>query len=92
MFKGAVGTTYKISRPVPVAVVGSTVLAVGVALIVLPGPAIVVIPIGLAILSIEFAWARMWLKKLRHSISSQGAESRASRAEDYRQRTWRRDD
>jgi tellurite resistance protein TerC len=80
MFKSAVDITYKIARRITVAVVGTTVLAVGVALIVLPGPAIVVIPIGLAILSLEFAWARMWLKKLRRSISSQGAEARARRA------------
>lgn len=92
MFKSAVDTTYKIARRVAVTVVGSTVLAVGVALIVLPGPAIIVIPIGLAILSIEFAWARMWLKKLRHSISSQGAEARAGRAENYRRGKLRRDD
>lgn len=46
-----------------VIVVGSTVLAFGVALLVLPGPAIVVIPCGLAILAIEFAWARRWLRK-----------------------------
>jgi tellurite resistance protein TerC len=31
---------------------------IGVALIVLPGPAFIVIPIGLAILATEFAWAR----------------------------------
>jgi tellurite resistance protein TerC len=89
MFKGAVGSTYKLARRIAVAIVGSTVLAVGVALIVLPGPAIVVIPIGLAILSLEFAWARMWLKRVRRSISSQSAESRADRAEEHRQRTSR---
>jgi len=85
MIKSAVGRTYKIARRIAVAVVGSTVLAVGVALIVLPGPAVVVIPVGLAILSVEFAWARIWLKKVRRSISSQSAESRADRAEKHRQ-------
>jgi hypothetical protein len=44
-----------------------TVLLFGIALIVLPGPAFVVIPIGLAILATEFAWARRWLKILRES-------------------------
>lgn len=86
MMKKAVGTTYKLARRIAVAVVGSTVLAVGVALLVLPGPAVVVIPIGLAILSVEFAWARLWLKKVRRSISSQGAQGRAERAEQHRQR------
>jgi len=87
MIKRAVNITYKIARRITVAVVGSTVLAVGVALIVLPGPAIIVIPIGLAILSLEFAWARLWLRKVRRSISGQGANSRASRAEYHRDRT-----
>ena len=30
-----------------------------------PGPAFIVIPAGLAILGIEFAWARIWLKKAK---------------------------
>jgi hypothetical protein len=34
-------------------------------MIVLPGPAFVVIPAGLAILGLEFAWARIWLKKVK---------------------------
>ena len=42
-------------------------------MLVLPGPAIVVIPIGLAILAAEFSWARRWLRKLRpHTRASQG--------------------
>ena len=61
-------------------------LAVGVALIVLPGPALIVIPVGLAILSIEFAWARLWLQRVRRKISSQAAGSRADRAEHHRDR------
>jgi len=52
-------------KRIVVMVVGGTVLAIGVALIVLPGPAFIVIPAGLAILAIEFAWARRWLKKVR---------------------------
>ena len=45
-----------------VAVLGGTLLALGVAFIVLPGPAFLVIPAGLAILAIGFAWARRWLR------------------------------
>jgi tellurite resistance protein TerC len=45
------------------------VLAIGVALLVLPGPAFVVIPLGLAILGAEFAWARHWLRKVRQRSS-----------------------
>jgi tellurite resistance protein TerC len=50
------------ARRVVILVVGMTVLLIGVALIVLPGPAFVVIPIGLAILATEYAWARRWLR------------------------------
>ena len=55
----------KYARRVVVSVIGMTVLLVGIALLVLPGPA--VIPIGLAILATEFAWARHWLRILRDS-------------------------
>jgi tellurite resistance protein TerC len=55
----------KIVKRVIVSVVGATVLLIGIALLVLPGPAFVVIPIGLAILATEYAWARRWLKKAR---------------------------
>ena len=50
-------------RRVIVAVVGGTVLLFGLALLVLPGPALLVIPLGLAILATEFVWARRWLRK-----------------------------
>jgi uncharacterized protein (TIGR02611 family) len=43
-------------------VVGFTLLVAGLAMLVLPGPAFVVIPIGLALLSLEFAWAENLLE------------------------------
>ena len=57
--------TYRWARRIAVGVVGGTVLLIGLALIVLPGPAFVVIPVGLAILGLEFAWARRWLRKVK---------------------------
>lgn len=51
-----------------IAVIGFTVLAIGVAMIVLPGPAIVVIPVGLGILATEFVWARTLLKKVKENL------------------------
>lgn len=56
---------FRATRKVAVTMLGFSVLAVGVALIVLPGPAIVVIPVGLAILATEFLWARRLLRRLR---------------------------
>jgi uncharacterized protein (TIGR02611 family) len=45
------------------AVAGVIVLLCGLAMLVLPGPAFLVIPIGLAMLSLEFAWAEHLLEK-----------------------------
>ena|SRR5437016_3177244 len=59
----------KVVKRVIVSVVGVTVLLIGIALLVLPGPAFVVIPVGLAILATEYAWARRWLKKARRVAS-----------------------
>ena len=59
----------KIVKRVIVSVVGATVLLIGVALLLLPGPAFIVIPVGLAILATEYAWARRWLKKARRIAS-----------------------
>ena len=58
-------TTMQRIKRIVVTVVGGTVLALGIALIVLPGPAFIVVPGGLAILAIEFAWARRWLHSVR---------------------------
>lgn len=55
-------------RRILVIVAGATVLVIGVALILLPGPAFVVIPAGLVTLAIEFAWARRWLHKVRELL------------------------
>ncbi len=49
-------------------VVGFTVLAIGIAMIVLPGPAVVVIPLGLGILATEFVWARKLLDRMKHHV------------------------
>ncbi len=50
-------------RKLLVAVIGGSVFLFGLALIVLPGPAVVVVPVGLAILATEFAWARRLLRR-----------------------------
>ena len=50
---------------VVILIVGSTVLLLGIVMIILPGPALLVIPAGLAILALELAWARRWLARFR---------------------------
>ena len=45
-------------------------LVAGVALIVLPGPAVLVIPLGFAILATEFPWARRLLDRGKARVLS----------------------
>jgi uncharacterized protein (TIGR02611 family) len=71
------------ARRLIVAVIGSTVVLIGVALIVLPGPAILVIPLGIAILATEFVWAKRLLDRAR---AEAGRAGRAVRARWPRQR------
>jgi uncharacterized protein (TIGR02611 family) len=48
---------------------GAIVLAAGVALLFLPGPAILVIPLGLAILATEYPWARRLLHRVKARLA-----------------------
>jgi tellurite resistance protein TerC len=57
--------SFKKAKRAVVALLGFTVLAIGLAMIVLPGPAIVVVPVGLGILATEFVWARSLLVNLK---------------------------
>lgn len=52
-------------RRIMITVAGVTVLVIGVGLLVLPGPGIIVLIIGLAILATEYEIARIWLKKAK---------------------------
>jgi len=61
-----------------VIVVGSTILLMGIAMIVLPGPAVLVIPVGLGVLATEFVWARRLLNKLK-STFQKGKEKNHAR-------------
>jgi uncharacterized protein (TIGR02611 family) len=66
-------TTLRQARRLVVTVVGFTVLLIGVAMLVLPGPAVVVVPLGLAILATEFVWAGRLLNRLRQTAGRVGS-------------------
>lgn len=69
-------------RPRPIralyVVAGFTILAAGLIMLVTPGPAFVVIPIGLAVLSLEFAWAEALLDRALEK--GEQAKRRATRS------------
>jgi hypothetical protein len=58
-----------------VAVIGFAVLAIGIAKTVLPGPAILVIPLGLSILATEFVWAKKFLEKIKARLKKRDSLS-----------------
>ena len=60
--------TAKQAKRLAITVIGFTVLATGIAMIVLPGPAIIVIPVGLALLATEFVWAKKLLMVVQNRI------------------------
>ena len=59
---------YKKAKRLVIAIIGFTVLLIGVVMIATPGPSILVIVLGLAILATEFIWARRLLNKVRGQL------------------------
>ncbi len=53
-----------------IGVIGGTILIIGIAMIVLPGPAFIVIPIGLSILATEFIWAKNLMEKFKEKFEN----------------------
>ncbi|MDX6611006.1 MAG: hypothetical protein QOD75_192 [Blastocatellia bacterium] len=68
-------------RKAIVGVIGFTVLLIGVVMIVLPGPAIIVIPLGLAILATEFVWAQRLLKRAQEMVKQKKLKPKKSRGD-----------
>jgi len=60
---------YKQIRRLSIFLIGISIVLIGCILFFTPGPAIVVIPIGLAILATEFIWAKKLLKKFKEKTS-----------------------
>lgn len=76
--------TIRQAKRIIVIVVGFTVLLIGIFMIFLPGPGLVVIPLGLLILASELVWARVLLNQVKERInnmktSKQGNRKRSSR-------------
>jgi len=59
---------FKNIKKLIIAVIGVSVLAIGLLMIVLPGPAFIVIPLGLGILATEFIWAKKIMDKFKDKL------------------------
>ena len=65
-----------------VALAGFVVVLAGLAAIPLPGPGLLIVAGGLAILALEFAWAERWLERTIEQVDAAGDKvKRASRAQ-----------
>ena len=67
-------------RRVIVFFTGGAILTIGLGMLVLPGPAIIFIPLGLAILATEFRWARKWLATIRQWLRGRFRKIRSNKA------------
>lgn len=65
-----VGKTIRQTKRLITTVIGFTVLLIGLAMIVLPGPAFIVIPIALGILATEFIWAKQLIDRIKSKASN----------------------
>lgn len=59
----------KHTRRLGVAIVGGALVIAGIFMLFFPGPGILTLAAGLALLSTEFVWAQRWLGKMRRKIS-----------------------
>jgi len=69
----------RLLRRIAVTVVGTVILAVGVVLLVAPGPGLVVIALALAVFAIEYQWARRNLAAVQARARSAALKAAASR-------------
>lgn len=84
MLKSAINNTYKLAKRTVILVVGGTMLLLGLLMLVTPGPGIAAIALGLGILAVEFAWARIWLRRIRRRISDAAGSVRDRHIESHR--------
>jgi tellurite resistance protein TerC len=64
--------TYREARRVAILTLGMTIVILGLIMLVTPGPGMLMIILGLAVLGAEFAWARTWLNRMREMAGDVG--------------------
>src|SRR5271169_325790 len=69
----------RLLRRIAVTVAGTVILAVGVVLLVAPGPGLLVIALALAVFAIEYRWARRYATAVQERARSAALKAAASR-------------
>jgi uncharacterized protein (TIGR02611 family) len=64
------------SKRIAVSVVGAALVLAGIAMLVLPGPGILVVAIGFAVLGTEYAWAAAALERTKRTAAQVGDAAR----------------
>jgi hypothetical protein len=77
--------SYRVAKRIAIGIVGGTILALGVIMMITPGPGIPAVLVGLGILGVEFAWARIWLKKAKQKAQDLGRSINGKPAIDRRE-------
>ena len=54
---------------------GGVCLVIGVVFILVPGPAVLFLPVGLALLSVDYDWAKVWLKKTQRWMKKSAVQT-----------------
>jgi len=69
----------RLLRRIVLTIVGTVILAVGVVLLVAPGPGLLVILLALIVFAVEYEWARRHLVTVRDKARSAAEKAAASR-------------
>ena len=64
------------SKRIAVSMVGGVLVVAGLAMLVLPGPGIVVVAVGFAVLGTEYAWASAALERTKRAADQAGRTAR----------------
>lgn len=88
MIRKITDISYRLGRQIVIGIIGGTLLLVGIIMLVTPGPGIAFMLAGLAVLAIEFAWARIWLRKLKDGVGPSGRQAAQESWARWRQRLF----
>jgi hypothetical protein len=64
------------SKRVAISIVGGLLVLAGLAMVVLPGPGILVVALGFAVLGTEYAWAAQALERTKRTATDAGRSAR----------------